>query len=84
MPTLQVYSRQGCHLCEVLLESLLPMVRGTFEIEVLDIDTRLEWQDQYGTRIPVVEIDGRMVCEYHLDRQAIVDLLEQASDAGAE
>ena len=84
MPTLQVYSRQGCHLCEVLLESLLPMVRGTFEIEVLDIDTRPEWRDRYSTRIPVVEIDGRMVCEYHLDRQAIVDLLEQASDAGAE
>lgn len=84
MRTIQVYSRQGCHLCEVLLESLLPMVRGTFEVEVLDIDTRPEWRSRYGTRIPVVEIDGRTICQYRLDREAIVDLLEQVRDTGAE
>lgn len=77
MKTIQVYSRKGCHLCEVLLESLLPMVRGTYEIEVLDIDTRSDWRSRYGTRIPVVEYDGRMICEYQLDRKAIVRLLEQ-------
>ena len=71
-------------MCEVLLESLLPMVRGTFEVEVLDIDTRPEWRDRYGTRIPVVEIDGRTVCEYALDRVAIVDLLQQARERTAE
>ena len=84
MRTIQVYSRQGCHLCEVLLESLLPMVRGTFEVEVLDIDTRPEWGSRYGTRIPVVEIGGRTICQYRLDREAIVDLLEQVRDTGAE
>ena len=29
MKTIDVYSRQGCHLCEVLIEELLPLVRGT-------------------------------------------------------
>lgn len=84
MKTIQVYSRQGCHLCEVLLESLLPMVRGTFEVEVLDIDTRPEWRSRYGTRIPVVEFAGRTICAYRLDREAVLDLLEQAGDTGAE
>ena len=84
MRTIQVYSRQGCHLCEVLLESLLPMVRGTFEVEVLDIDTRPDWRSQYDTRIPVVEYDGRTICQYHLDREAVVRLLEQVGDSGTE
>ena len=60
------------------------MVRGVFDIEVLDIDTRPEWRERYGTRIPVVEIDGRIVCQYRLDRAAIAELLEQADDAGIE
>ena len=84
MDTLQVYSRQGCHLCEALIEALLPVTRGKLEIEVLDIDTRPAWRERYGTRIPVVEIDGRTVCQYRLDRAAIAELLEEARSAGTE
>lgn len=84
MPAIQVFSRKGCHLCDVLLEALVPMVRGVFEIEVLDIDTRPAWRERYGTRIPVVEIDGRTVCQYRLDRAAIAELLEEARSAGTE
>lgn len=65
-----VYSRPGCHLCEQLIEELLPLLRGRLEIQVLDIDTRPEWQEQYGTRIPVVEFNGELVCQYTLDRPA--------------
>jgi len=70
-PVLRVYSRPGCHLCEELVESLLPLIRGRLELEVLDIDSRPEWQEEYGIRIPVVEFDGRFVCQYTLDRAAI-------------
>jgi hypothetical protein len=72
--TLRVYSRPGCHLCEVLLEELLPLVRGRASVVVVDIDQNVD-QDgpggTYGTRIPVVELDGRVLCEYRLDRQAV-------------
>ncbi len=78
MDTLQVYSRQGCHLCEALLEELLPVTRGKFEIEVLDVDTRPEWIETYGTRIPVVEYRGRCVCEYRLDIDAIQGIVAAA------
>lgn len=68
---LLVYSRPGCHLCEVLLEALLPIARDRIDIEVLDIDTRPEWQAEYGTRIPVVELNGDTLCEYTLDATAV-------------
>lgn len=75
MKKIDVYSRQGCHLCEQLLEELLPMVRGRLEVRVHDIDTKPEWTASYGTRIPVVEYDGELVCQYHLDPDALARIL---------
>jgi Ni2+-binding GTPase involved in maturation of urease and hydrogenase len=75
MKTLDVYSRHGCHLCEVMLEELLPLVRGQFDVIVHDIDTREDWKRAYDTRVPVIEYDGELICQYHLDRQALAALL---------
>jgi Ni2+-binding GTPase involved in maturation of urease and hydrogenase len=75
MKTLDVYSRHGCHLCEVMLEELLPLVRGQFDVIVHDIDTREDWKRTYDTRVPVIEYDGELICQYHLDRQALAALL---------
>lgn len=76
---IRVYSRPGCHLCEQLVEALLPRIRGRLELEVVDIDTRPDWQDEYGTRIPVVEFAGRFVCQYTLDEEAISRILADIS-----
>lgn len=75
MAKLKVYSRQGCHLCEQLVEELLPLVRGKLEIEVCDVDAREDWCRQYASRVPVVEYDGELVCQYHLDREALARIL---------
>jgi hypothetical protein len=69
--TIDIYSRQGCHLCEILIEELLPLVRGRFELMIHDIDSREDWRKIYNTRVPVVEYDGELICQYHLDRQAL-------------
>jgi hypothetical protein len=79
MKTLYVYSRRGCHLCEQLLEELLPRVRGRLEVIVHDIDTRDDWKAAYDTRIPVVEFEGEFVCQYRLDGEALERVLSQAA-----
>jgi hypothetical protein len=73
---IRVYSRPGCHLCELLIDELLPLIRGRLDLEVVDIDTRPELTLKYGTRIPLVEYDGKTVCQYHLDTAAIHDVLQ--------
>lgn len=73
---LTIYSRQGCHLCEVLIDSLQPIVRGRLPLDVRDIDSRPEWQASYGTRVPVVEYRGQFVCQYTLDRDAVRVILD--------
>ncbi len=75
MPVLCVYSRRGCHLCEQLIEDLLPLARDRLDVEIRDIDTRDDWRDAYDIRVPVVEYEGQVVCEFHLDRQAISAIL---------
>ncbi len=75
MPILCVYSRQGCHLCEVLIEELLPLLRGTMDIEVRDIDSRADWLAKYDIRVPVVEYQDRLISEYPLNRGAVAELM---------
>jgi predicted thioredoxin/glutaredoxin len=72
---IHVYSRRGCHLCEVLIEELLELNRGRLAVEIRDIDTREEWREQFDTRIPVVKYDGDLICQYHLDRDALARIL---------
>ena len=72
---IRVYSRPGCHLCELLIEELMPLIRGRLELDVIDIDGCPELTDDYDTRIPVVEFAGRDVCQYHLDTAAIRAIL---------
>ncbi len=51
------------------------LLRRQHAIEIRDIDSDMEWQRQFGERIPVVEIDGRVVCEYRLDVDAVLNAL---------
>jgi len=78
LPLLTIYSRPGCHLCELLLEELQPLIRGRAELEVLNIELQPEWLEKYATRIPVVELDDRVLCQYHLDADAIAGALDGA------
>jgi len=77
VPILQVFSRRGCHLCEHLIDELLPLIRGRLEIAVCDIDTREDWRNEYDTRVPVVKYDGVFICQYHLDREALARILNK-------
>ena len=74
---IRVYSRPGCHLCELLIDKLLLLIRGHLDLEVIDIDARPELTIQYGIRIPVVEYAGHTICQHHLDGAAIRSILSK-------
>lgn len=65
-----VYSRKGCHLCEVVKESLSKLSRrGGFTWHEIDVDTDMELRRQFNDEVPVVFIDGRKAFKYHMDEQ---------------
>lgn len=77
MATVTVYSRQGCHLCEQLIEELLPMIRGRLDLDVRDIDTDPDWHERFWQDIPVVEYDGEVICRHFLDPAVITGILRR-------
>jgi hypothetical protein len=78
---LRVYSRPGCHLCEQLVDDLLPLIRNRLTLEIVDIDSRPEWQREFASRIPVVEFEGRIICQHFLDRPRINQILGRLDDS---
>ncbi len=80
MAVFDVYSRQGCHLCEVLVEQLLELVNRRAEVRVHDIDSRDDWRRTYDVRVPVVEFDGELLCEFKLDSDAVSRALARLAD----
>ena len=65
-----VYSRKGCHLCEVVKESLHKLSRrGGFTWQEVDVDADAALRREFNDQVPVVFIDGRKAFKYHMDEQ---------------
>ena len=59
MTVITVFSRHGCHLCEVATEVLESMQKElNYEINKIYIDGDLELEKLYGEQVPVIHIDG--------------------------
>ena len=59
MITVTVFSRHGCHLCEVAIETLEPLKSElNFDIEIIYIDGDSELEKLYSEQVPVIHIDG--------------------------
>jgi glutaredoxin len=65
-----VYSRKGCHLCEIVKESLVKLhKRGGFTWREIDVDSNAEVRRLYNDEVPVVFINGRKAFKYRMDEQ---------------
>ena len=59
MTVVTVFSRHGCHLCDVAADVLADMQSELdFEIAKIYIDGDAELEKLYGEQIPVIHIDG--------------------------
>ncbi len=72
-----VYSRQRCHLCEVVKSTLQSLEhRGDFHWREIDIDEDQELRTLYGDSVPVVFIDGRKSFKYRMSERDFLRRLE--------
>jgi glutaredoxin len=55
-----LYTRAGCHLCDDAKEALTRL--GVTWTEV-DVDADAALLTRYGTRVPVIEREGRVLAE---------------------
>lgn len=76
----RLYSRPGCHLCEVMLQELASIAdKNRIRVEVLNIDDDPELYRKYALRIPVLTLteSDTVLCEQSLNRETIEQLLQQ-------
>ncbi|HEX3660431.1 MAG TPA: glutaredoxin family protein [Acidobacteriaceae bacterium] len=72
-----VYSRSGCHLCEVVKETLTQLQPSAdFHWREVDIDADPALRRRFNEEVPVVFIDGRKAFKYHLDPTQLLNALK--------
>jgi glutaredoxin len=73
-----VYSRHGCHLCEVAKATLETLkAELDFNLEVKFIDSDAELEKLYGYEVPVIHIDGEHHDFYKVDPERFRSCLEK-------
>ena len=71
-----LYSRPGCHLCDVAREVVLSVRdRVDFSFQEVDIEGDDDLELEYGIRIPVVEVDGEERFEVTVDGTELARLV---------
>jgi glutaredoxin len=72
-PTVVLYGRPDCHLCDEAREGLQQLLDDglTFELEEVDIESDDALLRRYLERIPVIEVDGEIVSELFLNADAL-------------
>lgn len=74
-PTLVLYSRRGCHLCDLAKDVIDNLHRRlAFDVEVRDVDEDANWLEAFGDQVPVGFVGKRKVFKYRVEG----DKLERA------
>ena len=77
-PELIVYAREGCHLCEDMIEALRSLQGFIhFEVAVVDVDADPELERHHGEKVPVLMFGEHELCHYRLDTAAVTAFLKK-------
>lgn len=76
---LAVVHRAGCEHCDAMVRDLEALAtRVTLPpIEVLDVDADATLTRRFGPQVPVLLLDGVVVCRHQLDESELIRLLRR-------
>jgi glutaredoxin len=68
MKKVTVYSRTGCHLCEIAIDLIKSVKQeNNFSLEIKLIDNDSELEKEYGEHVPVILIDEKVHDYWRVD-----------------
>ena len=77
MILVELYSKNDCHLCEVVKENLLKAQKShPFELKEIKIHEGHEHFEQYKERIPVVFINKEFAFQHRVSEEALLKRLQ--------
>ncbi len=78
-----VYSRKGCHLCDIVKESLTQFQGDVdFQWREVDIDVDPQLRQKYNDDVPVVFIGERKAFKYRMDERQFLRALAGRGENG--
>jgi glutaredoxin len=83
MTPVVVYSRAGCHLCDVaknVIETTAAAEGLKIELRVIDIDGFPELRELYTDEVPVVTIAGKKSFKYRVDAAEFARRVRRAEE----
>jgi thiol-disulfide isomerase/thioredoxin len=74
---LVVVSRDGCGLCDAMIDELAELAtrHPVPAHTVVDVDSDPDWVRRFSLDVPVLLLDGSVVCRYELNRSELLRLL---------
>ncbi|MFB3101612.1 MAG: glutaredoxin family protein [Gammaproteobacteria bacterium] len=71
-----IYSRQGCHLCDVMKDELETMCLAQKDtITVVDIDKDPDLAKHFNDLVPVLFVNDIEICHYKLNKKRLLRFL---------
>ena len=68
MKKVTVYSRSGCHLCEIAIDRIKSIMSELkFELDIKLIDDDMKLQEEFGEQVPVILIEGKVHDYWRVD-----------------
>ncbi len=73
-----LYSRSNCPLCEDMEDELRPFIeKYNIIVKRQYIDNEPELEQRYGSKVPVLTLDEKTLCEYFLDPESLLCVIRQ-------
>ena len=74
---LTVVQRHDCELCETMVEELAALARTLAlpPVDLVDVDSDPQLLRRHGLDVPVLLLDGTVVCRHRLDAAELARLL---------
>ena len=79
----QMYTKEGCHLCIVAREIILRILKEIpFEFEEIDIESRNDLYERFKEEIPVVFVNDERVFTYRVHERKLRRILKRHQPKG--
>ncbi|HET7395961.1 MAG TPA: glutaredoxin family protein [Gammaproteobacteria bacterium] len=76
MPSLTLYYRRDCHLCEQMLAEIHALYDESLEVRLVDVDSESGLKQRYGLKVPVLTGNDQELCHGRLDTTSLEEYLQ--------
>ena len=77
MKKVTIYSRTGCHLCEIVIDKIKSIKNEfNFDLQIKLIDNSLDLEKEYGEQVPVIMIDDKVHDYWWVDLERFITAIK--------